>query len=102
MQMYLHTDKLPYLLVGIAMLLQLADIWTTYRVFQQGGFEKAPVARWFIKRLGLLPGLVTLKVLVNAPIVAATQAGYMTWWALAAYCLVYVWVVFHNYGQIKK
>ena len=92
---------LIYGLLALSILLQAGDVATTYKVLSQRGYEKAPVAKWFIQTLGILPGLIVLKLIVTIPIVTVTFMGLMPWWVLLAYCLIYVWVVWHNAGQIK-
>lgn len=93
---------LIYPLLALAILLQAADVLLTYKIIQQGGYEKAPVAKWFINKLGVLPGLFVVKSITMGPIILATGYGYMTWWALLAFCAVYIWVVWHNFGELKK
>lgn len=49
-------------------LLNLLDIMTTRSALEKGGYEINPIARWFIKVMGL-SGLFFLKYLVMALIV---------------------------------
>lgn len=61
-------------LIVIATILQLIDFWSTRKVLSHpGGYEDNKFAAWFIKTLGLLPGLIVLK---GVPIVGF----WVIWW----------------------
>ncbi len=72
--------------------LQLADIVTTWLALRGGAAREAnPVVRWFIERLGLVPGLVAAKLALVAPVLAvATASTTALWLGIALYAAVIV------------
>lgn len=42
------------LLLILLVLLQVADIWTTHRVLERGGYEANPLVAWMMRRFGRL------------------------------------------------
>jgi hypothetical protein len=89
-----------YLLIAI-IILQLADIITTYRINSRpGGQELNPVLAALFRKVGLLPGLVLIKSLFVS----------FLWWTtpflhaslLTLICGMYCWVVWHNLQVLRK
>ena len=87
---------MTYALLTVLLLLQYFDGLTTYRLLSGGGRELNPVVRFFLDRLGLLPGLLVVKGLVSVAVAAATFYGSMPWWLLVALIAIYIAVVTHN------
>ena len=79
-----------YILLFALILLQYGDVWSTWRVIGRGGRELNPLVAWLIARLGLMPGLLALKVPICLGAIGATAAGMMPWWLLAGLCALYV------------
>jgi len=90
-----------YLFV-LFVVLQVVDIYLTYRVLSCSGREENKVMAFLIAKLGLLPGLIIPKS------VAVLIIGYVTfyaapdWWiyALGALCTWYVGVSAYNKKQV--
>lgn len=81
--------------------LQLADAWLTVRVLnERSGRELNPVMRWIFERMGVIPGLVAVKLAMLAIVLIALSV--VPSWALAALCGVYVGVVAFNWHQLKR
>lgn len=87
------------LLFIVIVALQAADGFLTWRILQGGGRELNPVMRFFIDRLGLVPGLAAPKlVLVVLVFLYLLQFPALLW----IIALVYVWVVLQNWEQLEK
>jgi hypothetical protein len=90
-------------------LLQVADIYTTHRILSQGGRELNPVMAWLFEKFGHLPALVVVKGIVVRLVarymvgVTAVAFGYNIAGdtVLAAFCIIYILIVFHNFNQIR-
>ena len=93
---------MEYTLLAILLLLQYGDIWTTYRLLAKGGRELNPVVAWPIRRFGVLPGLLAVKLPLCAALVAGTAAGLMPAWVLTGLCVLYIAVVAHNLLQLER
>lgn len=92
-------------LLAMFVSLQIADIATTLRVLAHGGRELNPVARWFMAWLGRAGGLVAIKSITGASVIAGVLVAraYVPTAAAAALALIcglYSWVVLHNWRQI--
>ena len=86
-------------------LLQIADIATTIRALDRGARELNPVVRWFMARMGTLPGLVALKGAGGAAVVAGVlfahaYAPTVAIIAMSLICAAYAYVVIHNWRQV--
>lgn len=86
------------LALGLAVL-QMADLYTTYRIFKGGGGEKNPVGKWFIDRFGLVPGMAILKGV-------ALSLTYVLWLfgaiiPTAALVAFYLYAVRHNWRIVR-
>lgn len=63
-------------LVGCVLftVLQAVDFFTTYKVLTHpGGYEDAPIARWLMGEIGLVPALVLMKL-------GAAAAVWLVYW----------------------
>jgi O-antigen/teichoic acid export membrane protein len=94
---------LVWVLVALLAVLQLGDMLTTLRVLAQGGSEVNPVMAWLMRKLGRV-GALALKVasiIATAAAIAAMLPATQAVGLLAALCGLYVWVIAHNWGQIR-
>lgn len=78
-------------------LLQVADIFTTWKVLSQGGRELNPVMAWVMGRLGVLPGLVLAKLALLGLLVSCPPNLMV----MAGLCVLYAAVVVRNWRLIK-
>lgn len=84
----------------ILIALNVADVYLTLRVLKQGGTEANPVLRYFMDRYGAKEALIGSKVLALGLVYLL-----LPWMPLAlmlGLIVVYVWVVWHNWKQLKK
>ena len=90
------------ILLGILIVLQIADYWTTMKVLQQGGHENNLVVVWIMQRLGVVAGLMLVKVFAAgvAAMIYHLGGGYASA-LLGVGCALYVWIVLDNFRQIK-
>ena len=91
---------MEYILLFVFTILQFIDSWTTYKVISKGGRELNPIVRFFIDKLGLKTGLAVVKTATVGIVCAGTILGYFLAFPLAILCLVYGFVVYHNYLQM--
>jgi hypothetical protein len=81
--------------------LQFADGWTTYRILNRGGHERNPIMLALFDRIGVIPALVGMKLLlVAAAIIALLLAPIAAQWAIAVVCIGYGWLVWTNWKQL--
>lgn len=89
-----------YLLIAV-IVLQLADIVTTYLIVSRpGGRELNPVLAALFRAVGLLPGLLIIKCAFVALLVWAAPVLHIA--VLVLICLGYCWVVWHNVRALRK
>jgi len=83
--------------------LQIADYWTTMRVLRQGGHENNLVVAWIMQRLGVVAGLMLVKVFAAgvAAVVIYYLGGKYASALLGGGCVLYAWIVVDNFRQIK-
>ena len=91
------------MLLGLFLLLQVADYWTTMRILKQGGHENNRVVAWIMQRLGVVAGLMLVKVFVMGVVAVVIYylGGDYALPLLGAGCVLYAWIVLDNYRQIK-
>ena len=77
--------------------LQVADGYTTYKLLSNGGRELNPVMRWVMDKLGMVQGLVLMKLLTIG-LVAAAFSEALTFWL----CVLYICVVGWNTYNLLK
>lgn len=85
--------------------LQIADIWTTWRVLSLGGHEENPPLAWLMRHIGVVPALVLVKLVAMTPLVMLVKvsgAAPLVQFILALSIGLYTWVVFHNKRQLAK
>ena len=89
-------------LLGILIVLQIADYLTTMKVLSQGGHEDNPVVQSAMKHLGVRLGLALGKgVAVIAAVGVYWWQGPYTGAILGIACALYAVIVLRNYRQIK-
>ena len=79
----------------VLMALLAADAWLTVAIIRAGGLEMNPIVRWFIAKLGLLPGLTVSRAIV---LVLAVLWPSAIWALIGAYAAVVLW----NWRQWRK
>lgn len=86
-----------YILLTLFILLQIADSLTTVHILKNGGREANPVMNWLFQKIGMIPSLVIMKVLL---------IGIVTWawneWLTLGVTVWYLGVVGWNSYQIWK
>ena len=84
--------------------LQIGDIWTTLRVLSQGGVARHQVLAPLMRIFGPTPVLIAEEVLVLGLVWIAlpSMAPRLQLALLSASCILYVWIVWHNFTQIKR
>lgn len=89
----------PYIPALILLvLLQAADVWTTYIIVEKrGGRELNPFLARLFKEFGLVPTLLIVKVLF---LVIVLELGNFAF--TVAFCVFYLGVVIHNYFNLRK
>lgn len=86
-------------LLAILIALNIADVYLTLRILKQGGVEKNPFLKYFIEHYGEPEALVGIKVVIFLFLLAVWS--HVTWHLLVGLNLFYVWVVWHNWKQLK-
>lgn len=89
---------LCFVLFILVVALQAADGFLTWRILRAGGRELNPLVKFFMDRLGFVPGLVVAKLVPVA--VAIYVHGQLV--PLLVIAAVYAWVVLHNWRQLFK
>ena len=91
-------------LISIFLAIHAADLALTLRGVAMGKRERNPVARWLMRRIGNVPGLVSLKVVTVAAALFLARQLPPVWQAgtLVALTLVGVPVVLHNMRVLRR
>ena len=89
------------LVTVIAILLQVADYWTTRVAIESGkGSEGNKIVKWFMDKLGLRAGLIAMKLVGIALLLALYFIGY--WLVFIPVIVFYAIVVYNNYLIFKR
>jgi len=91
-----------YILLVIFIILQCADLYTTYTIIKTGkGYEANPFLAWIFDKIGYVVGLLIFKGLAIAIGLFVVQFwnGY---YVLAPLIALYSWVVYNNYKVLNK
>lgn len=88
-----------YLITFLFALTQLGDWITTEKVLSQGGKEDNPVMAKLFKQIPYQLAL-PLKGIIGT--IIAYYVGTYNLYIEIAFVLLYCWVVYHNYTQIRK
>lgn len=78
----------------------LADGYTTFRILRSGGTELNPVMRWFMRRFGLVLGILVSRLVAIGAVTMLYMAGLQT--LILAVYVVYVFVVANNINQMRE
>lgn len=96
-----------HLVFGLLMVLQVLDVQSTRLALHLGFREFNPLARWFMRLMGIVPGLIATKVLMLlgfAAVFAHTQMrpGELNFLSfdLSLACCIYIGVVLNNLWHI--
>lgn len=92
-------------MIWALILLQLADAVSTVLVLREGGYEKNPVVRWAMSKVGMIPALAATKIPTTALAAWALQAHPIAPYIFAPVIALYVWVVTNNlriYRRLTK
>lgn len=86
-----------YLLIGLVLLLQVVDVWTTNRILARRGRELNPLVRWLIRHLGRWWWIS------KAPVLALffLEPSSFSLIVVGIIALVYAVVVLHNLRSIR-
>lgn len=87
-----------YLFIALA-LLQAADVYTTLRILEAGGYERNRIVRWLMAEFGVTAALVLSKVLML--ILVLVYLEQLQWWFMPAACLYYAGFVVNNVRVLK-
>lgn len=92
------------LLVLLLIALNVADMYTTYKIISKGGTELNESVRLFIGKFGLLKGLIASKIILLPLIIIELyfEPRGFDYGVMVLVCAWYVWVVWHNYSEVKK
>lgn len=90
-----------WILLGVLMLLQFGDWYTTKTVLAQGGRELNPVMNWIFNKIGFTGGMIAKCVYVFALGYILATLGSMGSIVLGILIALYSWVVWHNYRQFN-
>lgn len=92
-------------LLGLFVILQVADVYLTYQYLkEEKGTEWSPIARAFMNKFGVLPGLGLLKGVTTAALffIAWYFSSYLeVKLGLAICCGGMGYAVYHNYRILK-
>ena len=87
------------LLIALAVLFVL-DGYTTFVTLNSGrGVEVNPLLRWLFHRFGVAPVLVVTKVIAGLLIYSGYLQGAT--WVLLGLLVVYLWIVWNNWGVLR-
>lgn len=88
------------LLTFIFFLTQLGDWYTTRTAISKGGAEGNPIAKFFMKYLGI-DGYLLVKVIATTSLVFFIVAPTSTI-GTAGLIAFYIWVLYNNYSVIRN
>ncbi len=87
-------------------LLQLLDIYTTYKVLKEGGRETNKLVKWLMDKVDVLPALIGSKALITIGLIAAYIITKGLDWIFYAVMIPvtirYILVIWHNYLEMQK
>jgi hypothetical protein len=88
-----------YILLGVFIILQIADVWTTLAALKTGKAHEAnPIMEWFMDKLGVLPALLITKAVIIGVVVYFVNV----WIMLAILNCLYVFAVYLNIKTLQK
>lgn len=91
-----------YAAVTLYALLHALDLWSTHHALVNlGAREVNPVVRLTVQHLGVLRGLISLKVLAVLPFILIHPSHHMVT-VLVGLIIVYTIMVINNYRVIRR
>lgn len=94
---------LSYILFVTFVLLQIADVWTTHYIISRGiGIEANPIMSFWIKKMGLVFGLLVPKVIVISLVVTFIPQGQYGYVAIGLLIALYACVIGNNVKVLRK
>ena len=90
-----------YILLIVLLVLQYYDIWTTNKILSQGGTELNPVEEFCMKMLKNAWWLPKILIVIGPAIYLVYIHTLTTLILLTLLVIYYIWVVYHNFNQIK-
>ena len=88
-------------LLLVFVVLQILDLYTTYKIISNGGQELNPVMRWVIQKFGLVTGISSAKAIFVAMLFLLWYSSKLPLWFIIAADIAYVGVIIFNYKSIK-
>ncbi|MEO5366073.1 MAG: hypothetical protein H7831_06910 [Magnetococcus sp. WYHC-3] len=90
--------------IGVLLLAQAADGFTTFKVLSNGGVETFWLPKKLMKRFGIVPGMVVNKLLTMLPIAIAEilYKSSVTTWVCFGYGVFISVVAIRNWREYKK
>lgn len=88
------------ILFAALVVLNALDVYTTVAILKQGGSEVNPAMAWLMRQLGVAPAMIVAKTIVLGAVWFLLPQVHTL--VLVGLVCFYVWVVLHNFGQIKK
>lgn len=82
--------------------LNIADVYTTYKILKNGGQELNESVRFLIRKLGLLKGLIASKIILLPLIIIELyfEPRWFDYGVMVLVCGWYAWVVYHNVREL--
>lgn len=90
-----------YLLFGLLCILQVLDVYSTVMVIKNGGYEANPILKFLMNQFGVVPALVTVKVIFIFAVYLFLDYEYIKE-LLIAINFVYALVVINNFKVLKR
>lgn len=89
-------NDLNWVFVAVLAYLQIADIISTHVILSRGGRELNPLLAWLFQYADPLIVMGVLKAVFLVMCVVADL-----WWLTASMCVLYGFVVVHNFKEMK-
>ena len=92
-----------YVLIAVIAVQQALDVWTTITALNTGRAREAngPLRR-LMDRIGVLPTLLSTKLVFGALVVFTVQATLVWYVVLGCIIALYTWVLFNNFRVLRK
>jgi len=88
-----------YLFIVLARL-QVADVYTTLRILDSGGYERNRAMTWLMRECGAVAALVLAKCLMLVVLLMLIES--LPVWFVGALCVFYVGIVVNNVRELHK
>lgn len=82
--------------------LNVADVYTTYKILKNGGQELNKSVSFLIQKFGLLYGLIVSKIIIMPIVVIELYFKPLPidYVLVSLICGWYVWVIYHNVREL--